>query len=67
MTTSGRNSNRYALPERAPGAPGQFYDLDVDPGETTNLYFEHPQVVRELKAVIDRFVESGRSAPLRHV
>ena len=58
---------RYALPERAPDAPGQLYDLDVDPGETTNLYFKHPQVVRELKAVIDRFVESGRSAPLRHV
>ena len=30
---------RYALPETAPGAPGQLFDLEKDPGETTNLYF----------------------------
>ena len=57
---------QYALPEKAPDAPGQLYDLDVDPGETTNLYFEHPRIVAELKAVTDRFVDSGRSAPPRH-
>ena len=56
---------QYALPENAPDAPGQLYDLDADPGETTNLYYEHPRIVAELKAVIDRFVDSGRSAPPR--
>ena len=66
MTTSGRNSNSTPFLTRAPDAPGQLYDLDVDPGETTNLYFKHPQVVRELKTMIDRFVDSGRSAPPRH-
>ena len=39
----------YVLPEKAPDAPGQLYNLDTDPGETTNLYFEHPEIVKELK------------------
>ena len=55
----------YALPEKAPAAPGQLYDLEADPGETTNLYFKQPLVVAELKSVLDRYVDSGRSAPLR--
>jgi arylsulfatase A-like enzyme len=55
----------YALPETAPDAPGQLYDLSTDPGETTNLYFQHPEIVRELKTQLDLFKASGRSAPLR--
>ena len=55
----------YALLETEPDAPGQLYDLEVDPRETTNLYYRHPDVVKELKSVLDRFVDSGRSAPLR--
>ncbi|MHC5053431.1 MAG: sulfatase family protein [Planctomycetota bacterium] len=55
----------YALPERAPDAPGQLYDLDADPGETTNLYFDRPEIVKELKSQLDLYVASGRSAPLR--
>jgi len=30
---------RYVLPDKAPDAPGQLYNLDKEPGETTNLYF----------------------------
>ncbi len=55
----------YALPEKAPDAPGQLYNLDTDPGETTNLYFEHPQIVRELKSQLEAYKQSGRSAPGR--
>jgi len=55
----------YALPEKAPEAPGQLYDMEKDPGETTNLYLEHPEVVKTLKAKLDAFVASGRSAPVR--
>ena len=54
---------QFALPEKAPDAPAQLYNLDDDPGETTNLYFEHPEIVRELKAKLEEFKESGRSAP----
>jgi len=55
----------YALPEKAPDAPGQLYNLDEDPGETNNLYYEYPQIVKELKTQLDRYRKSGRSAPLR--
>ncbi len=68
---SGGNSYRsenmkpFALPEKAPDAPGQLYNLETDPGETTNLYFEHPEIVKELKSQLDRYVAAGRSAPER--
>jgi len=55
----------YALPDTAPDAPGQLYNLDDDPGETTNLYHKHPDIVKELKAKLDGFKASGRSAPPR--
>jgi hypothetical protein len=54
----------YILPEKAPDAPGQLYDLDVDPGETNNLYFEHPEIVDELRTALHGYRDSGRSRPL---
>ncbi|MEY2878934.1 MAG: hypothetical protein RLZZ15_1314, partial [Verrucomicrobiota bacterium] len=53
---------RFALPDTAPDAPGQLYHLATDPGETTNLYFQHPEIARELKALLDASKASGRSA-----
>ena len=61
----GRYLKQYALPEKAPNAPGQLYNLKTDPGETTNLYFEYPEIVKELKRKLDEYKRSGRSAPLR--
>jgi len=55
---------QYVLPEKAPDAPGQLYNLESDPGETTNLYFKNPEIVRELKGKLEEFKKSGRSAPL---
>ena len=55
----------YKLPDTAPDAPGQLYNLAEDPGETTNLSEKHPEIVAKLKAMLDESVESGRSAPLR--
>lgn len=55
----------YQLPESDPDAPGQLYDLATDPGETTNLYSQRPEIVKALKAMLDRSVEAGRSAPDR--
>ena len=54
---------QYVLPERAPDAPGQLYDLAKDPGETKNLYNDHPEIVKALKEKLDEFKSSGRSAP----
>lgn len=55
----------YKLPDTDPGAPGQLYNLADDPGETTNLYSKHPEIVAELKGMLDASVQAGRSAPRR--
>ncbi|MGI9458280.1 MAG: sulfatase-like hydrolase/transferase [Aeoliella sp.] len=55
----------YALKETDPNAPGQLYDLETDPGETNNMYSRRPEIVKKLKAQLEVFRESGRSAPLR--
>lgn len=54
---------QFALTEFAPNAPGQLYNLDNDPGETTNLYHQYPKLVSELKGQLDQYVQAGRSAP----
>ena len=51
----------FMLPDTAPGAPGQLYNLETDPGETRNVYFEQPQIVKELKTLLDQSKASGRS------
>ncbi|MFP6634020.1 MAG: arylsulfatase, partial [Planctomycetota bacterium] len=56
---------QYALVEKAPRAPAQLYNLDTDPGETTNLYFKNPEIVKELKSKLDEYKRSGRSTPER--
>jgi arylsulfatase A len=55
---------QYAIEDTDPEAPGQLYKLDIDPGETTNLYSKHPEIVKELKEKLEEFKASGRSAPL---
>jgi arylsulfatase A-like enzyme len=44
----------FALVDNAPTAPGQLYDLESDPGETNNLYFQHPEIVQKLKALLEK-------------
>jgi len=56
----------YIIPDTAPDSPGQLYNLEADPGETKNLYFERPEIVRELKALIDQSKLSGRSRLKHH-
>jgi arylsulfatase A-like enzyme len=51
----------FALPDTAPDAPGQLYNLETDPGESNNLYFKHPEIVRELKALLETSKAEGRS------
>jgi arylsulfatase A-like enzyme len=53
----------FILPDTAPDAPGQLYDLQADPGETTNLYFKRPEIAKELKALLDASKHAGRSTP----
>ncbi len=53
----------FALPDTAPGTPGQLYDIATDPGETKNLHAERPDIVQELKALLEESKASGRSRP----
>ncbi len=56
----------YQLPDTAPGALGQLYNLETDPGETKNLYFEHPEIVQDLQAMLSESIRLGRTAPAAH-
>lgn len=55
---------QYAIEDTDLDAPGQLYNVDTDPGEITNLYSKHPEIVKELKTKLEEFKASGRSAPL---
>jgi len=57
--------SREFLEQHVRQSPGQLYNLEADPGETNNLYFEQPQIVQELKALLDQSNVSGRSRPER--
>jgi len=53
---------RFAPPDTAPNAPGQLYNLDTDPGETKNHFAERPEVVKQLKELLEQSKASGRSS-----
>jgi arylsulfatase A-like enzyme len=39
----------------------QLYDMDADPGETTNLYASHPEVAEQLLKQLEADIARGRS------
>lgn len=47
------------MPKGSP--PAQLYDMEADPGETTNLYTSHPEVARRLLKQLEADVARGRS------
>jgi arylsulfatase A-like enzyme len=61
----GLGSGGFTAPKRekpVPGGPtGQLYDLAADPGETRNVWAEHPEVVSRLQALLDGYRRDGRS------
>ncbi len=56
---------QYALPETAPQATGQLFNLAVDPGETRNLFFTESAKRHEMQLLLAKLAtqEGGRSAP----
>ncbi len=51
-------------PEANEGLPGyQLYNLKNDPGEKENLLASHPDVVQDLKSLLTKYIEEGRSTP----
>lgn len=55
---------RYFMPDTAPNAPGQLYNLASDPGETTNLSAKRPEIATELKSLLEKTKAAGHSRPL---
>ena len=43
--------------------PIQLYDLENDISETTNVQDQFPEVVKELKSLLTKYIEEGRSTP----
>lgn len=58
---------QYVIPEKAPDAQGQLYNLEADPGETQNLYFEKEDKRIELQALLKKLSDpsKGRTAQLK--
>lgn len=54
----------YAIPDTAPNAEGQLYNLEKDPGERVNLYFEEVEKRKQMQELLQKLKSSGRSAPL---
>lgn len=53
LGSGGFSAPRRTEPEPG-GAPGQLYDLESDPGETTNVWLDHPAVVDRLTGLLER-------------
>jgi len=51
----------FALPDTAPDAKAQLYDLSADPGEKNNLILQHPEIAKELNSLLDQSKATGRS------
>jgi arylsulfatase A-like enzyme len=49
------------LPDDHP--PGELYDMQADPGEKTNLWNNHPEVVARLVRLLQKYQRDGRSFP----
>ena len=61
-----RGSGGWTAPKegeaKKAGAPiAQLYDIQTDPGETTNLYEKQPEIAERLLAQLKSDVEGGRS------
>lgn len=61
---TGLGSGGFSKPNRvkptADGPRGQLYNLADDLSETTNLYADHPEIVKRLQAELKQIVEQGR-------
>ena len=65
-TTLFTQFRRLELPDKeviATLPPIQLYNMKQDPGEKNNVYQEHPEVVQELKQLLQKYIQDGRSTP----
>ncbi|MFT4605131.1 MAG: arylsulfatase A [Rhodothermales bacterium] len=66
---AGLGSGGFSVPatrEPGPGeAPGQLYNLGLDPAESQNVYAENPEVVERLAGLLGQYQDEGRSRAQR--
>lgn len=55
---------QYYIADTAPDAEGQLFNLEDDPGETTNLALEQPAIAKQLKELLAKSIKDGRSTPM---
>jgi arylsulfatase A len=56
ITYAGFTNSDIEAGKYKPGAPpAQLYDLDADPMQTTNLYTQYPELVKELEALLQSY------------
>ena len=51
---------------KADAPPAQLYDLEADLSQTTNLYHTHPEIVQQMKALLQKSITGPRTAPARN-
>jgi arylsulfatase A-like enzyme len=51
------------LPDRKAGTDVMLFNLDKDPGETTNRAAQQPQRVADMKTLLRKLIDDGRSTP----
>ena len=49
---------------RPDAPPAQLYDLEADVSQTTNVYREHPEVARKMKALLNSYIGPAPASPL---
>lgn len=54
----------HEIKEEFSKEPVQLYNMETDPYETTNVYKEHPEVVKELKTLLETYKKQGYSRPM---
>jgi arylsulfatase A len=61
--SGGWSSPKEGSPEAAKLPEVQLYDMAADLGETKNVAAEHPDIVRRLTQLLEKYVADGRSTP----
>jgi arylsulfatase A-like enzyme len=54
-------------PDDANLPPAQLYNMATDTSETNNVYSKHPDVVRKLTGLLEKYQAEGRSTPGKRV
>lgn len=57
----GQGSGGWSAKDPNDNAPGQLYDMEKDERETTNLYTKYPEIVKELKDLLEKQKSQGYS------